>query len=361
MSRSDSIPFCHEILPEVSRTFALTIPQLPTNLKDEVCIAYLLCRVADTIEDHETLDGRTRTRLFRLLRALLINPMDRDAWGSFRKLWPGVSHEGEDRLVAHLPLLLQSFLALPSRTRTYIRNCVGEMLFGMARYGRRGTIDDPQFVCRDLDQLENYCHYVAATVGGLLTRLFHQVFTVEAGGVTSGGRPEHDGPSSEILERGRRFGLALQMTNVLKDHRRDLERGLSFLPPEALRRENGEWRIAPAELRAFLSRALGHLDEAQRFVLWVPAAQRGIRLFCLWALHLALRTLLLAARPETAKFPKVSRIELAQIIARAEAAVCDDAALERLYQSYRADLSALVEQLGVGDAVAAQIQPSASR
>jgi len=39
------------ILPHVSRTFALTIPQLPPALRTPVTNAYLLCRIADTIED----------------------------------------------------------------------------------------------------------------------------------------------------------------------------------------------------------------------------------------------------------------------------------------------------------------------
>ena len=40
-----------EILQYVSRTFALTIPQLPESLCKVVSNAYLLCRIADTIED----------------------------------------------------------------------------------------------------------------------------------------------------------------------------------------------------------------------------------------------------------------------------------------------------------------------
>jgi hypothetical protein len=39
------------ILALVSRTFALTTPQLPAGLRSVVGNAYLLCRVADTIED----------------------------------------------------------------------------------------------------------------------------------------------------------------------------------------------------------------------------------------------------------------------------------------------------------------------
>ena len=40
-----------EHLAKVSRTFALTIPLLPTELIDYISNAYLLCRIADTIED----------------------------------------------------------------------------------------------------------------------------------------------------------------------------------------------------------------------------------------------------------------------------------------------------------------------
>ena len=40
-----------QILQGVSRTFALTIPQLPPALARVVGNAYLLCRIADTIED----------------------------------------------------------------------------------------------------------------------------------------------------------------------------------------------------------------------------------------------------------------------------------------------------------------------
>jgi len=39
------------LLQGVSRTFALTIPQLPPKLMRPVANAYLLCRIVDTIED----------------------------------------------------------------------------------------------------------------------------------------------------------------------------------------------------------------------------------------------------------------------------------------------------------------------
>ena len=43
--------FCRTQLPRVSRTFALNIPLLPAPLDLAVTVAYLLCRIADTVED----------------------------------------------------------------------------------------------------------------------------------------------------------------------------------------------------------------------------------------------------------------------------------------------------------------------
>ena len=55
LSHDECIAFQGRFLEEVSRTFALTIPQLPPPLYIAVGNAYLLCRIADTIEDEPKL------------------------------------------------------------------------------------------------------------------------------------------------------------------------------------------------------------------------------------------------------------------------------------------------------------------
>ncbi len=60
--------FCNEILPKVSRTFALTIRLLPPDLEHPVLLAYLLCRIADTIEDTADLPGSDKDALLSQLR-----------------------------------------------------------------------------------------------------------------------------------------------------------------------------------------------------------------------------------------------------------------------------------------------------
>jgi len=55
------------LLPHVSRSFALTIPQLPAPLRTTVTNAYLLCRIADTVEDDGEMDHDTKSKLHSIL------------------------------------------------------------------------------------------------------------------------------------------------------------------------------------------------------------------------------------------------------------------------------------------------------
>ena len=57
-----------QILPHVSRTFALTIPQLPSALSIPVTSAYLLCRIADTCSYVK----RRRTRMAALAKRVSV-------------------------------------------------------------------------------------------------------------------------------------------------------------------------------------------------------------------------------------------------------------------------------------------------
>src|SRR5580698_5675618 len=73
--RSDEVYQDH-ILPYVSRTFALTIPQLPLGLRTAVSCAYLLCRIADTIEDEPALSPPETMAFLQRLSAVVVGKAD---------------------------------------------------------------------------------------------------------------------------------------------------------------------------------------------------------------------------------------------------------------------------------------------
>src|SRR5690242_4831518 len=103
----EAMRFCRDVLPAVSRTFALSIRILPGALGDAVCIAYLVCRIADTIEDAPDVAAPRKAELLdRLLLAL-----DDPAVGpALPGETPDVTgDEAHVRLVRHSDLVLRAY------------------------------------------------------------------------------------------------------------------------------------------------------------------------------------------------------------------------------------------------------------
>jgi farnesyl-diphosphate farnesyltransferase len=205
--------------------------------------------------------------------------------------------------------------------------CLSEMISGMRSYAAAGAGREPAQICRDLEDLEGYCHFVAGTVGILLSRLF-------------AGERAPGWLDPIRTEEGRRFGLGLQLTNVLKDLGSDRGRGVTFVPEAWVETAGGSPTLGAVGKDRLIPRALEHLEAGHRYILSIPREREDMRIFCLWAAHLALATLARAAASTGAQPIKVSRPELWAILERARDAAGDDAALERLHREYTAGVRA---------------------
>src|SRR5262245_9719444 len=295
---SDRCGVTWELLPHVSRTFALTIPVLEDPLREQVAIAYLLCRIADTIEDAEGIPGPLRRQLFTTFLESIERTSDGEARARFQSAWCGRVDPFHQALMERSGEVVEAYSRLPEPAREAIAACLGEMVPGMMGFlEHRDTEIGHHRPCRTVAELERYCHVVAGTVGILLTRLFAQ----DLGTVWA---------SPSRYEEGRRFGLGLQITNVLKDADTDFNRGVSYLPND------------PADL---IPLAISHLDAAHRYVRSIPKACSDMRLFCVWACHLALATLARLAHGDPGKVP---RAELAALLEQSRASLVEDGALD---------------------------------
>jgi nucleoside-diphosphate-sugar epimerase/phytoene/squalene synthetase len=283
------------MLPGVSRTFALSIQALPEELRDAVCVAYLLCRIVDTVEDDRRVEPALRQGLFDAFDAALEGSTGGDASlaGAFEQRALAVSlgpTETERRLVAAAGASFRVFAALPAPQREAISPRVAEMSRGMRAYALRADAEGGLRL-RDIADLEKYCYYVAGTVGELLTDLFALSCVVD------------DATRRELDARAVSFGLGLQLVNILKDVAEDMVRGDCFLPVGTAA-EHGlalDRLLVPSErqkglalLRTLSARAREHLDRAEEYTLLWPgttAAGGDVRLFCTVPLALALATL----------------------------------------------------------------------
>jgi phytoene/squalene synthetase len=183
--------------------------------------------------------------------------------------------------------------------------------------------DGIAFICPDVKALEQYCHYVAGTVGIMSTALFETRL-----------KPLGLSPGEGWREDGRRLGLGLQMTNIIKDCRVDAQRGVSFIPPDFVASDGSSYRLASPFKLQLMSRCIGHLDAGLRYSLAIPRSETGIRTFLLGSLLPAIATLEVAA-PGTEMHPKIDRAKMAEIFECITADVGDDDALRNWYNGHR--------------------------
>ncbi len=274
-----------EALRGVSRTFALTIPQLPGPLRDVVGNAYLLCRITDSIEDEPALTPPQKRRFASRFVDVVEGRAGAEDFGrDLGALLSPSTTAGERDLVAHTPTVIRITNGFGDGQRRVLARCVRIMAAGMSEFQQLDTAGG----LRDLEELDRYCYVVAGVVGEMLTELFCD-YSAEIG-------ERRD----ELMGLAVSFGQGLQMTNILKDVWEDLGRGACWLPRDVFLRAGFDLRGLPRGrdhpafhrgLDELVAIARGHLVDALRFVRLIPARETGIRRHCVWALGMAVLTL----------------------------------------------------------------------
>jgi len=328
-----ALDFQASILEGVSRTFALTIPSLPEALRIPVTNAYLLCRIADTIEDDAGLDPDEKRAYANWFVDVVRG--DRDATPLAGALAPRLASatlDEERRLIANSARVIRVTHSFAPVQRDALLRCVALMSDGMHRYqraaGRAGL--------KTLRQLDEYCYYVAGVVGEMLTELF------------CAHAPDIARRRDGLMKLAPSFGQGLQMTNILKDIWDDRERAVCWLPRSEFGLDGATDLIAdvpPEQFRAGIERlvaiAHGHLRNALDYTLLIPRKHRGVRRFCLWALGMAVPTLdNIYANPGfgSGAEVKISRREVRRIVRTYGLFAGNDRVLRRLFERASARL-----------------------
>ena len=325
--------WCKKSLKEVSRTFSEPIGVLPTRLEIALTCGYLLCRVADTIEDQSDLPFTTRDALFACLLQVF---EERESAATFSKMFSeGGGSGAEYELATNLPRVMRVFRRQTQAAQDSTIRWVGEMTEGMRLYARRAELSRNFVALHSITDLERYCYFVAGTVGELITDLFLEEM--------SPADREHVAPL--LRETCESFGIGLQMVNILKDVTDDHTRGWSYIP-EALYKAHGievksaleprNRAAAHAAVAPLFKRASEHLDTALEYTLAIPTQHRKLRLFCLLPLWMAVRTLNLARGNDKMFIPgkpvKISRTEVMQVITECNTYCGDNRKLRTRYK-----------------------------
>jgi farnesyl-diphosphate farnesyltransferase len=255
-----------ELLVKTSRTFALSIPELPEPTRLEVTVAYLLFRVADTVEDATRWMPERQLGEMDRLRGLVERP-SQEAARRLARDWleaPPLDRPAYLELLHELPAVLEALESMTPEARDLVRVHTLRTIDRMGSYIRRGR----PLQVRDIADLQDYCYAVAGIVGEMLTELFLL------------GRPGLETIASSLRADAASFGEALQLVNILKDVASDVSEGRGYLPDGVDRKE-------------VFSLARGDLERAGHYVrhLQEAGAPRGVVAFAALPVLLAWETL----------------------------------------------------------------------
>jgi farnesyl-diphosphate farnesyltransferase len=244
------------LLRSVSRSFYLSIRFLPVQLREPIALAYLLARATDSVADTTEISNAVRLETLKMLSDGIQGKASCevvvDLIASFVPLHGNTS---ERQLLESLPVCLRWLSQIEQADRNDIRVVLEKITHGQMLDLER--FDNPQEIRTfgtpaDLDE---YTYLVAGCVGEFWTRLCFRH-------VRNFARLSED----EMLALGKRYGMALQLINVLRDAGSDLRGGRCYF---------SEYELNAAHLTASQI-----LSEPERFQpiyrTWLEKAKAGL-------------------------------------------------------------------------------------
>jgi farnesyl-diphosphate farnesyltransferase len=244
------------ILRSVSRSFYLSIRLLPSQLREPIALAYLLARTTDTVADTARSLGTARMETLKLLSDGIQSQASRElVINHVASFVPLQANAAERMLLESLPDCLDWLEQIEGADRDNIRAVLAKITHGQMLDLHR--FDNPREVraLRTHADLDEYTYLVAGCVGEFWTRLCFRHLRAFASLIPD-----------EMLALGSRYGMALQLINVLRDAGNDLRAGRCYFPEDEL----GAAHLTAAQI----------LSEPDRFrpiyQRWMEKAQDGL-------------------------------------------------------------------------------------
>lgn len=268
------------LLRATSRTFALSIERLPHNVREALCLAYLILRISDFLEDNDYMPAERKVALLKLWDEILEGAAPAEALVA--ELADRAPADADAEAAHQAPAVLAALRRLPPALQNHVLVHCRNSTQGMARWVRRGP-DIPAE-----PDMDDYMHEVAGRVGYLVT----DIFAWYSGWVAA--------RRGALMPLAREFGLALQTVNVIRGLRKDYERGWIYVPESFcaavnLRRADlfdPAYQLQALQVLDMLNdKAERHLHSALAYVKTLPRWLHALRLACIWPLLFAVRTL----------------------------------------------------------------------
>src|SRR5204863_3944749 len=244
------------LLRSVSRSFYLSIRCLPAQLREPIALAYLLARTTDTVTDTAKISRSVQIETLKMLADGIQGKGSRDVVVDLiASFVPLQENESEQQLLESLPDCLAWLERMEQADRTDIRVVLEKITHGQMLDLQRFDNSQEIRALSTADDLDEYTYLVAGCVGEFWTRLCFRHVRNFAGL-----------SEDEMLALGKRYGMALQLINVLRDTGSDLRAGRCYCPEHELSAAH----LIPSQI----------LSESERFQpvyeSWLEKAKAGL-------------------------------------------------------------------------------------
>ncbi|MBB5033521.1 phytoene/squalene synthase family protein [Prosthecobacter vanneervenii] len=307
-----------QLLASVSRSFYLTLKALPKELREPISLAYLLARTADTIADTASVDAAIRLDCLERYRALVRGTGDVQSLANMliRQFCPQQSDDAERRLMEKFADGIAWMRTMQPAPLAAIQSVLEHIIDGQMLDIRRFPSDGQLRRLASAKELDEYTWLVAGCVGEFWTQLCASELPASLDPAVS---------TAQMQEWGARMGKGLQLINILRDIGEDTRDGRCYLPcqPEDIQTEWSLW----------LQTCTEHLECGLRYVQHV--AHGKLRYATALPLLLGIQTV---AKMRTSTWDKIqqgvkiSRLDVASILAQAAIACRSAGAMEKLYR-----------------------------
>ncbi len=276
------------ILEGTSRSFYLSLKELPNSIRPQVSLLYMLARTSDTIADSEQGDsGELMLALESyndFSQGKTANLIDLSALADLQR------NKSEASLLRNVEKIVSKIGEFSDSDQKEIRRCLGIIIGGQILDLQRFSSNSGSIIPLDSDQeLDDYAYRVAGSVGEFWTRMsLDHIFQLTG-----------EGQEEALFEKGIRFGKALQMINILRDIPADLSLGRCYIPRSSL----DEYGMTPSDLieptkmdsfRPLYDRYLDLTDEylasAIQYIEMLPHWKLRLRAACMFPVIIGKRT-----------------------------------------------------------------------
>ncbi|MFA5108483.1 MAG: squalene/phytoene synthase family protein [Candidatus Micrarchaeia archaeon] len=298
------------ILPNVSRSFALAIKVLPHPLSQQMMVSYLIYRVIDTIEDSSAPVSIKKQLFDQFIDSLEMKKFDEEKISSCKtEMLALLDYTYEKELLENLPAVAKVYYGEPKKVRESILRWGRVMASGMYEFQTKSI--------RTFKDQDRYSYYVAGVVGYLFNDLlyYNNIITPRT--------------RRKLHTYAKKFGLALQKVNILRDVSSDIPSRRYYWPREIMQRYGLDYdtllkeenrAMAMSVLNEEIDNALEYLYSGMHYIISLPTNAIKVRMFCLIPLFMAIESYVKCIDNkdvfDMGKKVKINRMQVHEIVAK---------------------------------------------